>query len=283
MSRIVLATTLADAATITASHEVATMTAANLKTPRLSSAWRSTTLTGVNLVIDLGQAEAINLAALLGTNFTSAATIRVRAATSQANLTASPLYDSTTVSAFPHWRADYPDRPVLHFPSSLVTARWWRIDLDDGANPEAFLEAGRLYLSRAWQPSINLQKGWSLRWEDLSRVDFSLNGDPFVDERPRRRILSGSFDFLTRAAMLSGIGELQRLQGIGGDILAIVDPDGSTTMIDDVVYGLFTDTTPRVNAALGIWQTAFEVREIPSGRATTALFRATSSAISRVA
>lgn len=82
-----------DAAAITASHEQAATPAANLQRYQPSDLWSATNLTPY-LELDRGSPQLWNLVLPLFTNAQAFDTFRVRAATSQANLTAAPSFDS---------------------------------------------------------------------------------------------------------------------------------------------------------------------------------------------
>jgi transposase len=58
---------------------------------------------------------------------------------------------------------------AYHVLPTPVFARHVRIELDDQDNPDGYLEAGRLIISPAWQPTRNLTYGWTLRHIDESR------------------------------------------------------------------------------------------------------------------
>lgn len=123
MSNIIIAKPYS--ATITAASAASTMPASNLNLAQPTDVWRSTSLTSQYIVADLGSAKAVDTIALMFTNLTSAATMRIRGATSQANLTASPGYDSSTIN--PAWAGatQNVDRPPTGpLPTGAPTIRW---------------------------------------------------------------------------------------------------------------------------------------------------------------
>ena len=63
-----------------------------------------------------------------------------------------------------------------------------RIDLIDAANPAGFVKAGRLYLSKAWQPTRNRQLGLQIGFEDPSPQEESRGGQIYPLALFRRRV-----------------------------------------------------------------------------------------------
>src|SRR5579864_7228691 len=97
---LLMSPALSDAATLAGSSQVASLPIANLQAMQPKKKWRSTGTTEY-VTADMGAAVACNGLALIGHNLTSAATLRVRAAASAANVTASPALDTGAVSAWP--------------------------------------------------------------------------------------------------------------------------------------------------------------------------------------
>lgn len=85
---------LSDAATITGSTAASGAPLSYLQRMQPGEVWQSSSLSSVYMEADLGSAKEIDLVALLFNNATSEGLWRIRAATSQANLTAAPTYDS---------------------------------------------------------------------------------------------------------------------------------------------------------------------------------------------
>jgi hypothetical protein len=221
-----------DAAAIVASSEVATLPASNLQNIQPTRKWRSA---GVSETIEVTFAEAVaaNTLALIGVNFTSACTVRVVGAATYAGLDTAPPVDTTAVSPWPGG-----SRPtVKNWPQFTVRVRWtnavayryWRITIADTGID--YLEAGRLMMGRAWQPSDN----WDLGGEPIAFDPRDVaaetdRGHTFTDRKtlsaPRQfelRITAGN-----RREVLDGLAEMQRLRGTWGDVLCCLDP-GETT------------------------------------------------------
>jgi len=117
------------------------------------------TTADATLQIDLGQALAVDLIALLYTNATTAATWEIRAAATQGGLAtgavikaSSPFRNGTVIreDGRSHGLASLAAPPAY---------RWWQVKLLGGAVPGGLLQMGRLIIGRAFQPT------WNMAWK----------------------------------------------------------------------------------------------------------------------
>lgn len=137
-------TNYADGAVVSASSEVASLPAANVQSMWRSKPWRSTGCASEWLKFNLGAARSILAVILTGHNLTSAATVHV-----QAN--ASDVWMSPSVDVTLAWSA----RDLVYLWTSAQAYQWWRITIADPANPDGFIELGRVYVGLAPAPDRN--------------------------------------------------------------------------------------------------------------------------------
>ncbi len=264
MGRIVIAEpSIGDAAVLRSVAGADALAVGNLQAQQPSKAWRTTAVAGDAVEADLGTAAGINLVALLSTNAGSAATWRVRAAATQTDLTAAPGYDSGSLSVWPTTGLETWDfvHGILWLATSVQTFRWWRVDVADLDNPDGYLQAGRLFLSKAWQPSRNRQRGLAIAFEDLSPRERARGGQIYPLALPRRRVLQFTLRFQSEAEMYANAFELDRLRGRSGDVLVIPDPDKSAQIQRQTVYGLQAELVPIVDPAHNLFEKAFVIEE----------------------
>jgi len=265
MANAILATpALSDAGLLTAGSEETTLPGINLQNAQPSKKWRTTSLSNIYVEIDLTAAKEINLVALIGHNGSSTGTWRVRAATSQANLTAAPGYDSGSVSLFATTKpTGWTELPtILWLGSSTQTYRWWRFDVTDASNTDGYFQAGRLYVSFAWQPTVNIQYNGAIAWIDPSPVGQSVGGQMYPTPRALRRVIEFSFDFLDEDEMMNNAFEIDRLRGSSGDVLFIRDPAATTHLHRNTIYGLIRDLQPIINTTFGVFTKPFRIEEM---------------------
>jgi hypothetical protein len=149
-----------DAAVVTASDAVGTLPVSNLKRYMPFDRWRTNlTVEEAYLTIDFGSAKPVRVVWLGYTNASEDATWRVRAATSEANLTADPVYDSGTMS---HWPAsnlsNWERTHALLVLQGALACRWWRIDVNNVDSDDNYYECGRLYMADPWTPSRGMDQ-----------------------------------------------------------------------------------------------------------------------------
>lgn len=186
-----------------------TLPLANLTDPLLSKVARSTdaTLGNTKFDWDLTSDQYIWLVALIGDNLSQAAKYRIRG--SNDPTFASSVYDSgwldVYIEIYPSGVLNYGDPgwfdgklaaddydlgyrvPITHVLPQPESSRYWRIEIDDTANTDGYVEFGRLWLSYAYQPTINFSEGAGLGYDESSTTDETDGGVTFHDERARRR------------------------------------------------------------------------------------------------
>jgi len=228
-----------DDATITASESSASFPVTNLLRNGRAHLWSSLDTVGTKtLKLDAGDLRTVSLVVLFHHNGTLAGTFRVRLATTEANLTASPLHDTGTFST---WATT--DMDVLTWKNAYVhvspsvSARWIQVDISDEANPDGFFRMGRVLVANALQTGF-----FSLVGSDFATGrDFSileqtpLGFDYAVVQDPRPAVsrlwsteLVSEAERLWRAWLLSGLTR---------DV-AVVGTPGATT-IADLSLGIF--------------------------------------------
>lgn len=270
---LILSPGSSDAATLTADSEVSTLPATNLQGIQPKKKWRTTSLTPY-LDIDFGTAGcAANGFALIGHNLTSAATIRVRGKATFP-VTSSPTVDTTAVSAWPAT-----GKPSdTYWPQYLswlswvnVTAlRYWRIDISDSGNTDGYLQAGRLMLGPYWQPTTNFDLSGTPLGRDQRDVQTVTDyGEIFTDRRSRSaaRRFSLQISSADKREVNDGIGEIQRLRGMWGDVACLLDTAATTDFHRNSMQGVFTSPqehqfTQQFTTNGEAWSVSFPLREV---------------------
>ena len=255
-ARIVISTPeLSDEATVTASGSTTAGPVANLQKMRPTDLWESTTLTPY-LEVDLGSVQSFNVVALLFSNASTSATWRIRAADTQANLTASPAHDVSGLKVrhsvsyvdpaigegSPVTNSQSPDpgskrnHAFLWLPVSWSN-RWVRIDISDASNPDGSLTVGRLYVANGFQPAYNYDYGAEDVFEDLVQRDETDGGSLIPGEMRNRPGLSLSMNLSSESERHS-MRDINRRRGASKDVLIVTNPEETQNPADVVRYGL---------------------------------------------
>lgn len=272
----------ADDATLSGGSWSSSLPLANLRDRQLTRLARSTDALAASTAIDcdFGQGRTISFIALLRHNLGQAGQWRIRLGDDPAYATS--LYDSEQIDIWPTihpfgvglwgefvWggkltaadAATYGNSGYLVLPQP-VFARRLKIELFDAGNPAGYVQAGRLIAGPAWQPAINLQYGWHLAQVDESKKTRSRGGQTYVDIVPRFRRLTFDLAHMSRDEAWGYAYELDRLKGIGGDLLIMVDPANLTHLHRQTVYGTLTESSAIANPQYGLFTKPFTVEEL---------------------
>lgn len=250
-------TNRADAAQLAASSELATLPASNVQSPHVAKAWH--TLAGVRdaaLTLDMGASVQCQLLGLMGTNLSAAATIRVRASDADPAALTTLLRDTGSLAATAKegYGQSYHD-------FTAATARYWRIDIAD-ATVDENLQIGRVFLGPRWAPSVNQEYGWQMLNIDPSEVDESYGGQDYAGERPHRRQLQFTLNWMDEAEMYGNAFAMARAVGVVHDVLAVNDSVGSARIAEQSVFGKLTASEPLVHQNARIFRQKFTVKEV---------------------
>lgn len=269
-------------ATLAASSAAGTRTVDRLLTNMKTDVWRATG-TAATLTLTWPTPEIIGGVALPFCNITSAATIRVRGYTLPDD--AAPAVDSGAILAAPPapldggWWGVEALAPNIYRRGGANTfaqgggayARAWIahtpmrklvVDLDDAANPDGHIEAGRIIVGRYWQPDHNHSWGAKVGLRDGSRHARGGGGDQFVDAQARGRSLSIDLSWMTphdRTMCWS----ILRDYGLQGQVLVSLYPDDPDPREEQMhmLFGRLSADSAMTHRYLGVHQTSLTLEE----------------------
>ena len=249
---------LSDAASLGATSVNAAYPLLNLQDMQPSVVYRSANTSALDIDVDLGALTDVDFFALVNCNFTLSASVRVRTATTQANLTASPNYDSGAVT-FTAPLA-YANRGFYNKRAAVVNARWVRFSVADVANPAGFLEIGRLIVARAFVPARNYNFGGGIGFVDPTEISETLGGQLYVNARPRRKTME--FEIAHNASDSWVVLNNDRARGLAKEWLIIQDMDDTTNIHDRSIYGLMRELAPIVHTARNFYTKRYKIEEM---------------------
>jgi len=266
--------------TLTVDSEVSSLPKENLQDLQIVKVWRSSS-TSAQIDIDLGTVKILDLMSIINNNFSTSATIRWRVST--ASDFSTTVYDTGVVDV---WQPVEPfgsspwglfrwggipseeqislyTRNTFTFIANAVFGRYVRIEISDASNPDGYLQAGRLIVGPAYQPTVNYANGVEFEFVDNSRVTKSRGGQTFVDEVEKFRKMSFDLINLPEAEMFGNIfNNMDRVKGVSKDVLVIPQPDDSQTWITQNIYGRISEISPIVNTALDYYTRRIEIEEM---------------------
>lgn len=238
-----------DQATMVASSELTSLPVGNLQNMQPGRVWRATSAAPQTIDIDFGYPVAANALALVFHNLSSAGVFRARGGTTPGT----PLGNSAPVdTGFQSvWPAsgkplapDWPAHVGLLRWSNDNPYRYWRVDIADGGSVLSYIEAGRLALGRAFQPSLNFDIGGQpLTYETSDIQTRTAYGRTFTDRRTVSppRFFEVTIYAMTKREAFDGLAEMQRLRGTWGDVICALDPGESTDFHRFTMQGVFAN------------------------------------------
>jgi hypothetical protein len=275
---------LSDSATLTGGSFVSGLPVTNLQDGRLAHVARTATdsIADATINVDLGSAKTVEAVALCRHNIEAAGLWRIRGASDSGFTTV--LYNSGWIDVWPEqWASGVlptthpsyttrklsqaqidalnPRRDAIHV-FTATAARYWRIEIDDTANADAYIEAGRLVLGGIYQPTYNFNVGAALGFDDYTVVTRALSGTRYHDTRRRGRRVDGQFGPIGDAEALTVLRELQETLGIDGQFYWFMD----TAAVEDLQRQSFLATFRQLSAvelaAAGFASWPFALEEV---------------------
>ena len=239
-------------ATLSGGSWLSTLPLNNLKTLPLGTVARSTNAAeaSTEIRLDLGLSRAIGVLVLCAHTLSSVAQYRVQGSTVSDFTTA--VHDSGWLDVWPalwtteamdweddRWwdgriteeeRAGYTAN-LIHLLPAEAYARYWRLLLRDTTNPAGYVQAGRLIIAQAWQPSVNHDWGAKLGYETDTQSETALGGARYFDVRPPRRHFTCQLSWLNDDEAYGRILEMMRALGISGELFVLTEPDDAVNIL----------------------------------------------------
>lgn len=162
---------VADAASVTADSAMSGFPATNLKYDvdgSISKVFKTNLSLTLDLLIDKGNTSAWDLVVLLNHNFTSAATVTIKAGTTNAT---SDYSQSMTWREFDMW----------YLKAASVTYRYILITVSDPTNPAGYLSIGGVRIGGSTTVAKNFDWGFDYEYQSQNRVSRTDLGAASVD------------------------------------------------------------------------------------------------------
>lgn len=224
---------LADDATISASSQLLLAPASNLQEPNVARKWRSYT-TSDSILLDLGSVTVFDAVALMGI---TGNTIRFRYSITDPTGALGEVWDSgvLTVDTAYNQSIDLAGGPARYILINLTA--------------DTYCEAGRLVVSELHEFVTNFSYGWQRKWIDLSTPTKTRGGQTQINLQPKYRSIQVTFNDIAKAELYGDLENIDRINGLGSDVLFVTDPD-SDNLARDTVWGLMQSLS-------GVGQTYF--------------------------
>lgn len=220
-------------ANITSGSAGSATPASNLATNLGSDPWQTagdvTVANGAWAQADAGEAVTWRALWIGRSNLTSDATVRFMLGTTAGD---DDVYDSGPLTGI---EPGY--QQLVHVLDAEVTARHFRLEIDDAANPDGFIRVGLAYAGPVFQPERGLSYGASFGVAGMRRDITTRGGQLYPSALYQQRQWDVSLDFLREAEMYDEGLEIQRHAEIGGNVLFVPRP-GNLQAQKETVFGM---------------------------------------------
>lgn len=246
-----------------ASNAVGGASVANLRNQRTKSVWQSTTTTPF-ITIDAGGVVNWNALVFGYFNGDDESIFRLRVATSEADLTAAPNFDSGWIDYWPTGSdlSNYV-RPHRLYTFGTSGARWWRVDFDWSANPDGYVRGARLILGTKLTPVDSAAPGWDFgHAEDVVETEDMDGGESTRPRGSRRKLTFGWHPGGLTKAEGAAIHELLLERGSSRDVVVCVDTSEVINPMDVLYIGRVKEPVSILHVPVAYRQTSFSVTEL---------------------
>lgn len=260
---------------------VSTLPLTNLQSRRLSKVARSANATNFStrMRFALIKDRIVGSVAIINHNLTTTATWRYRVYSDSAYT--SLAYDSGMLDVWPlmptgffEWEDDgfwlmripEEDREFLspttiYVPTTLIVKRYYEIEFFDEANPDGYIQLGRIFIGKKYQPTVNMSLGSSVGFESRTLVDESISGAEYFDRRRSYRVARFDLSFMDLAESHLN-SDLQKISDTDSEVVFVYDPEDPVGLGRKSFLGRLRTLTPIEQPYTTLYRTSYEIKEM---------------------
>lgn len=238
----------------------------NLAFAPLAQRWVSISLSAVDCRFTFQAYGTVAALVLAHHNLTLSAQVRLQA--SNVAGFGSLVYDSGWLNAYPTGTTDASRagqrQHFWHVLTAATSATYWRLQITDAANPDGYIAVGRLMMAAgAWQPSINMQAGASIGWENGQEVQQALTGAEWFVDKEARKVARFTIAYLPTDEALRNPFTMGRLASTyRRELLFIYDSADGEHSQRRQIWGRLRTLGPLEEPYVNGLSAAFEVSEL---------------------
>lgn len=143
-----------------------------------------------------------------------------------------------------------------------ISARYWRVDFNDTANADGYVQFGRVFLGRVYRPSINYEYGAEMANVPVTQRKTTLGGrnlDWFI---ANRRTLRVSFTLVPQDELFEEVFRFQYLVGVTGQVFVAPDPSDNANFQKRSFLATMRTPPSIVQAMFDAGTTVFDFEEV---------------------
>ena len=144
----------------------------------------------------------------------------------------------------------------------LTESSTWTVEINDAGNPNGYVQIGRVFLGKRFQPVNNMSYGASIGFETGTTVEEAQSGAEYFDRRNGYRVARFTLEYLSQDEAMGSVLPLQRNAGIDGEVLFITDPDDLEWRVQNAFLGRMRSLSPIEHPYPIDRSVGFEIKEI---------------------
>ena len=253
----------------------------NLKNRTLSKVARSTddANASTKFRFELTKPRIVGVVAVVNHNLSTNATWRFRVYNDSGYSTLA--YDSGTLDVWPtmpvgyfeweddgFWSMKTPEEDrelftatTIHVPSTTVVESYYQIEFFDDSNPDGYVQLGRVFVGKKYQPTINMSLGASVGYESRTLIDEAISGAEYFDRRNSVRVSRFSLGLLDQSDS-SLNADLMKIQDTDQEVVFVYDADDAIGISRKSFLGRLRTLSAIEQPYTTTYQTNYEIKEL---------------------
>lgn len=150
---------------------------------------------------------------------------------------------------------------TIHVPSETVIAQYYQVEFFDDTNPDGYVQLGRIFVGKKYQPTINMSLGASVGYESRTLIDEAISGSEYFDRRNSFRVARFSLGLLD-ASDSSLNADLMKVQDTDQECVFVYDADDSIGISRKSFLGRLRTLSPIEQPYATTYQTNYEIKEL---------------------
>jgi hypothetical protein len=124
-----------------------------------------------------------------------------------------------------------------------VTAQFWKISFSDSGNTDGYIEVGRVFIARYFEPVYNFAFGWEIQVVDPSLIVSSIGGQKWTDQKDWFHRLNLPLNAVDDADKYANFIALCKRMGKKKDfVLDLFPEDSGAKEVYNTFYGRLVET-----------------------------------------
>lgn len=156
---------------------------------------------------------------------------------------------------------DYLSPTTIHVPSTTVINRYYQIEFFDDANPDGYVQIGRVFVGKKYQPTVNMSLGASVGNESRTLIDEAISGAEYFDRRNSYRVARFDLSLLDSSDSLLN-ADLVKISDTDSEVVFVYDPDDAIGIGRKSFLGRLRTLSAIEQPYTQFYRTAYEIKEL---------------------